>query len=403
MLLASGVGALSAARAVGAGGDHIGSAAYWPAAAAIGFIALLLVRAGLRRTGQRRATLTGLAAGQIWGISDALTRSTLLLLDRHGIVAVLNQPARRSSLAAAALLALWLMESSFSAAPLHASLPGITAGEPVVGILLGVVVFGDVIRITPTQIALQAAGIVALVAGVILVARAPALSDIRAKGVGLRHTATEDLRRTAGRVLPGPKVADAVPDRAADVPRHPEGVWVEPGRPPGPAGFLVQVRLGRRMTWLGADHRAWRALERRVLVTAERRLRAARGPPGWAARGPGIGGTTHRVDGGPPCRYRIAAIASRPAAHFRIARARHVVVTAGGQSGYRPAGTWRAPATARAATAAPQLAARCSSTGAARLPERSRSQDRQRACRRHPGRDRCNGAEPSPGGWPSPG
>ncbi len=64
----------------------------------------------------------------------------------------------------------------------------------------------------------------ALVAGVILVARAPALSDIRAKGVGLRHTATEDLRRSAGRVLPGPKVPDAVPDRAPEAPRHPEGV-----------------------------------------------------------------------------------------------------------------------------------------------------------------------------------
>jgi drug/metabolite transporter (DMT)-like permease len=223
VLLASGVGALSAARAVGAGGDHIGSAAYWPAAAAVGVIALLLVRAGLRRTGQRRATLTGLAAGLIWGISDALTRSTLLIYNHHGIGAALaSWPAY--SLAAAALLALWLMESSFSAAPLHASLPGITAGEPVVGILLGVVVFGDVIRITPPLIALQAAGIVALVVGVILVARSPALSDIRAKGVDLRHTATEDLRRTAGRVLPGPKVAGTVPDRAEEAPKHPEEV-----------------------------------------------------------------------------------------------------------------------------------------------------------------------------------
>jgi len=94
----------------------------------------------------------------------------------------------------------------------------------VVGILLGVVVFGDVIRITPPQIALQAAGIVALVAGVILVARAPALSDIRVKGVDLRHTATEDLRRTAGRVLSAPKAADGVPDRAHEAPKYPKEV-----------------------------------------------------------------------------------------------------------------------------------------------------------------------------------
>ncbi|HTT49900.1 MAG TPA: DMT family transporter [Streptosporangiaceae bacterium] len=232
VLLASGVGALSAARAVGAGGDHIGSAAYWPAAAVIGAIALLLVRAGLHRTGQRRATLTGLAAGLIFGISDALTRNALLILDHHGIAAMLTSwPAY--SLLAAALLAVWLMESSFSVAPLHASLPGITAGEPVVGILLGVVVFGDVIRITPPLLVLQGAGLLALVVGVILVARAPALSEIREKGHDLRQTASEDLRRTAGRVLPGtgpgPKLAHDLPGTgpgpklAPDLPGHPEG------------------------------------------------------------------------------------------------------------------------------------------------------------------------------------
>jgi hypothetical protein len=71
------------------------------------------------------------------------------------------------------------MQSAFSAAPLHASLPGITAGEPVVGILLGVIVFGDVIRISPGMIAVQAIGIAALLAGVVLVARAPVLGGIR--------------------------------------------------------------------------------------------------------------------------------------------------------------------------------------------------------------------------------
>ena len=79
---------------------------------------------------------------------------------------------------AASLAGFWLMESSFNAAPLHASLPAITAAEPVAGILLGVVVFGDIVHLSPSMLALQTAGIVALVAGVILVARAPALSQL---------------------------------------------------------------------------------------------------------------------------------------------------------------------------------------------------------------------------------
>jgi drug/metabolite transporter (DMT)-like permease len=178
VLLAGGVAALSVSRSVNSQGTHFGSAAYWPSAAVIGGLALVLVRAGWRRRGPQRATLTGLASGLVFGISDALTRSTLEIVSAHGVLAALTSwPAY--CLAVATLVALWLMESAFNAAPLHASLPAITAAEPVVGILLGVLVFGDVIRISPAMIALQAAGIVTLVGGVILVARAPVLSGLR--------------------------------------------------------------------------------------------------------------------------------------------------------------------------------------------------------------------------------
>jgi hypothetical protein len=71
------------------------------------------------------------------------------------------------------------MQSAFNSGPLPLSLPAISAGEPLVGIFLGVLVFGDRIQITPGELALQAGGIVALIAGVILVGRAPALSQLR--------------------------------------------------------------------------------------------------------------------------------------------------------------------------------------------------------------------------------
>jgi hypothetical protein len=70
-------------------------------------------------------------------------------------------------------------ESSFNAAPLHASLPAITAAEPIAGIALGIVVFDDVVRVSPGVITLQAAGLAATVVGVIMVARAPARSSLR--------------------------------------------------------------------------------------------------------------------------------------------------------------------------------------------------------------------------------
>ena len=59
------------------------------------------------------------------------------------------------------------MQSAFSAGPLHSSLPAIAAGEPVAGIVLGIVVFGDRIQISPGMLAIEAGGIAALIVGVV--------------------------------------------------------------------------------------------------------------------------------------------------------------------------------------------------------------------------------------------
>jgi drug/metabolite transporter (DMT)-like permease len=178
VILGGGVVVLSVARTAGPPAASFGSFAAWPAAAGIAAVAFGFIHAGRRRCGQQRATLTATGAGLVFGISDALTRRTVEIIETHPFVTLFTSwPAY--CLAAASLVGMWLMESSFNAAPLHASLPAITAAEPVAGILLGVVVFGDVISISPGMLALQAAGIVALVAGVIMVARAPVLSNLR--------------------------------------------------------------------------------------------------------------------------------------------------------------------------------------------------------------------------------
>jgi drug/metabolite transporter (DMT)-like permease len=188
VLLSAGVAALSLARTAGPPTESFGSFAAWPAAVGIAAVAGGFLLAGMRRSGQQRATLTGTAAGLVFGVADALTRRTVEIVDAHPfIVLVTGWPLY--CLVAASLAGFWLMESSFNAAPLHASLPTITAAEPVAGMLLGIVVFGDVIHLSPGVLALQAAGIVALIAGVILVARAPVLSRLSRPAVLLPRKA----------------------------------------------------------------------------------------------------------------------------------------------------------------------------------------------------------------------
>ena len=182
VILAGGVAALSLSRSTGTPSASFGSFSDWPAAAGIAVVAYCFIHAGHLRCGQARATLTGIGTGLVMGISDALTRRSVQILDAHSFSGLLTSWPPYCLLAAA-LIGMWLMQNSFNAAPLHASLPGITAAEPVSGILLGVVVFGDRIDISPGMLALQAAGVAALVVGVVMVARSPRLGQLRPSSV----------------------------------------------------------------------------------------------------------------------------------------------------------------------------------------------------------------------------
>jgi drug/metabolite transporter (DMT)-like permease len=176
LILVAGVTILSLARTVRSSEVTVGALANWPfAAGAVAVIAVAFAALGRRRSGDLRATFTGASAGVIFGTQDAMTRQVVQVLARHGVVALLTAWLGYA-LIAVGVVGFGLMQSAFSAGPLHASLPAITAGEPVMGIALGIVVFGDRLHTSPGLIALQAAGLVALVCGVILVAQGPALA-----------------------------------------------------------------------------------------------------------------------------------------------------------------------------------------------------------------------------------
>jgi hypothetical protein len=120
------------------------------------------------------------------------------------------------SLIAVGFIAVLLMQSAFSSAPLHASLPGVTAAEPVAGIALGVVAFREKVPASPLLIALQVAGLLALLLGVILVARSPALAGLREYHGPGEHLLRRDReprrpRRSAAELEIRPGLASAEP------------------------------------------------------------------------------------------------------------------------------------------------------------------------------------------------
>jgi hypothetical protein len=107
------------------------------------------------------------------------------------------------------------MQNAFSSGPLHSSLPTIAAGEPVAGIVLGIVVFGDRIQITPGALAIEAGGIAALIVGVVMVARSSAFG-------GLQEVAEAIKEKSAAAAQDLAEHAESRPGRGAGTAGHPE-------------------------------------------------------------------------------------------------------------------------------------------------------------------------------------
>ena len=223
LILIGGVALLSVTRSTTTPvGLSFGSFSHWYAAAITAGIAFAAVQAGRHRHGHVRAALTGLGAGLVFGIQDALTRQTLQILQENSYsFKMLFTSWQVYALVGAGIVGIWLMQNAFSAAPLRASLPAIAAGEPVAGMALGIVVFGDRVQISAGMLAMEAGGIAALIIGVVAVARSSAFSGVRR----IPH-ATWPGRDSAGhrtRRVHRPEVPDGSAGRKAAEPRPASG------------------------------------------------------------------------------------------------------------------------------------------------------------------------------------
>ncbi|MEU0569510.1 DMT family transporter [Nonomuraea sp. NPDC005983] len=157
------------------GGDLSGPAAVaWMAAAGVLALAGVLVVLALRTGLKTKAMLLAAAAGALYGLQDALTRGSLLTLE-HGPRALFGS-WYLYTLPVIAVTGIWLNQSAFDAAPLRISLPTATATEPIIGIVLGVAIFRERLRVDPQALVGEVVGLVALVVGIVILGRSPFLA-----------------------------------------------------------------------------------------------------------------------------------------------------------------------------------------------------------------------------------
>ncbi len=215
-LAAGGVAAFLAAAPPSSGRSDATSRAWLLAFAMAGLICVLAIAAarlaggtpaggtpagGRLRAGTARAALTATAAGAVFGLTAAATLSLTRLLRATGPGATLAhwEPWALLALGTAGLL---LSASAFQAGPLAASLPVMDTVEPVCGVLLGTLLFGERLAGSPAGLAVQLAGAAAAIAGITLLGRYPGTPELRKAAKQAGAAAGPPVRAAASRREP---------------------------------------------------------------------------------------------------------------------------------------------------------------------------------------------------------
>jgi drug/metabolite transporter (DMT)-like permease len=137
-------------------------------------LALITLSGG--RLAWQRAVLLSAAAGVVYGVTAALTKTSSHLLDR-GIIILLAQ-WQPYALLVAGIGGMVIAQSAFQAGSLDASLPTMSVVDPIVSIVIGAVAFGESIAASPADVLAEVLALAAMSAGVFLLARSEAVRSL---------------------------------------------------------------------------------------------------------------------------------------------------------------------------------------------------------------------------------
>jgi len=152
-----------------AGLSSPGVGAWIPVFAAVGSLAAVAAVTGLRAQGRLRVVWLAAAAGALYGLVDALTKSTVDLVSADGVGALAHWEPY--TLVATGVVGALYGQSAFGAGALSLSLPVIDTVEPVCAVVIGATVFGEQLASSPLNLAFQMAGAAAAVTGIAVLAR----------------------------------------------------------------------------------------------------------------------------------------------------------------------------------------------------------------------------------------
>jgi drug/metabolite transporter (DMT)-like permease len=137
---------------------------------ATGGFEVVLLTAALRARGQARAALLGLAAACGYALTAALLKQAMAALGEGA--AVFFTTWQLYATAAVGVGSLFLLQNALQAGTLVASQPMLTMGDALISVCLGVLLFGETIRLGWWLVP-QVAGLASIAAGYVELSRSP--------------------------------------------------------------------------------------------------------------------------------------------------------------------------------------------------------------------------------------
>jgi len=138
-----------------------------------GILAVALVGVAREASPKWRGMAYGTAGGIVYGECAALTKACAHLLSR-GVVPLVESWQLYLLLGGGAA-GMVLAMSAFQAGPLDASLPPLSATDPVVSVLIGAVGFGEALRVGPVFTTVEALSLALMVTGIFLLGHTDAV------------------------------------------------------------------------------------------------------------------------------------------------------------------------------------------------------------------------------------
>ncbi|MCC6382959.1 MAG: DMT family transporter [Dehalococcoidia bacterium] len=153
------------------GDDRPGLGSWGLPLSVIGGCILVAVVIGLVRGHVLRAIGLATAGGLAFGLTDALTKSTVTVLTSSPAEAVTRWELY--TVLGVGFAGFWLVQHAYHAGHIASSLPAVTVLEPLAGSLLGIFIFRERIRLDGPYPYLEALAALVAIVSVVVLARSP--------------------------------------------------------------------------------------------------------------------------------------------------------------------------------------------------------------------------------------